>query len=50
MNKMIVPEDKYELGYAMSKAYWGKGIATEAAQATMRFGCPFDWLYGLPVP
>ena len=30
--------DEYELGYALSKAYWGKGIATEAAQAVVRFG------------
>lgn len=30
--------DEYELGYALGKAYWGKGIATEAARATLRFG------------
>jgi RimJ/RimL family protein N-acetyltransferase len=27
-----------ELGYALAKAYWGKGIATEAARAAVRFG------------
>jgi len=30
--------DEYELGYALGKAYWGKGIATEAARAVTRFG------------
>ncbi len=30
--------DEYELGYALSKAYWGKGIATETARAAVRFG------------
>ena len=24
--------DEYELGYALGKAYWSKGIATEAAR------------------
>ena len=30
--------DEYELGYALSKASWGKGIATEAARAAVRYG------------
>jgi len=30
--------DEYELGYALSKSYWGKGIATETARAVTRFG------------
>jgi len=30
--------NEYELGYALSKAYWGKGIATETARAATRFG------------
>jgi RimJ/RimL family protein N-acetyltransferase len=30
--------DEVELGYALAKAYWGKGIATEAARACVRFG------------
>ena len=29
---------KAELGYAVSRAYWGFGIATEAAQAVVDFG------------
>lgn len=34
-----LPEtDEVELGYALAKAYWGKGIATEAARAAVRFG------------
>jgi ribosomal-protein-alanine N-acetyltransferase len=34
-----LPEtDEVELGYALAKAYWGKGIATEAARAVVRFG------------
>lgn len=31
-----------ELGWRMARAYWGRGYATEAAQASMRFG--FDQL------
>jgi RimJ/RimL family protein N-acetyltransferase len=27
-----------ELGYALARAYWGRGIATEAARACVRFG------------
>lgn len=30
--------DEYELGYALSRKAWGKGIATEAAAAATRFG------------
>jgi RimJ/RimL family protein N-acetyltransferase len=30
--------DEVELGYSFAKAYWGKGIATEAARAAVRFG------------
>ncbi len=30
--------DEYELGYALGKAYWGNGFATEAARALTRFG------------
>ena len=38
-----LPEtDEVELGYLLSKAYWGKGLATEAGQASLRFG--FDVL------
>ena len=27
-----------ELGYLLSKAYWGKGLATEAGRASLHFG------------
>lgn len=30
--------DEYELGYSLSKVYWGRGFATEAARAATRFG------------
>lgn len=30
--------DEVELGYTLAKAFWGQGIATEAARATTRFG------------
>jgi ribosomal-protein-alanine N-acetyltransferase len=30
--------DSVEVGYALSKAHWGKGYATEAALAIMRYG------------
>ncbi|WDF70212.1 GNAT family N-acetyltransferase [Sphingobacterium oryzagri] len=36
----------YDLGYRLIQRYWGKGFATEAAQATLRYG--FDKLE-LPV-
>ncbi|MCL2286265.1 MAG: GNAT family N-acetyltransferase [Firmicutes bacterium] len=28
----------YELGYCLMKKYWGQGLATEAAQAILKFG------------
>ena len=30
--------DEFELGYCLSKAFWGKGLATEAARAATRYG------------
>jgi RimJ/RimL family protein N-acetyltransferase len=30
--------DEYELGYCYAKTYWGKGIASEAARAVVRYG------------
>jgi [ribosomal protein S5]-alanine N-acetyltransferase len=30
--------DEPELGYALSKAFWGKGYATEVAEAVVRYG------------
>ncbi len=41
----LTPEenaDTVELGYWLSRAHWGQGIATEAAQAVVSFG--FDTL------
>jgi ribosomal-protein-alanine N-acetyltransferase len=34
------PEEpsEVELGYSLATAYWGKGLATEAARAAVRFG------------
>ncbi len=45
--------DEYELGYALGKAYWGTGIATEAAQAATRFGFEYaelDRIIAVVVP
>jgi len=28
----------YDLGYRLNKSYWGRGFATEAAKATLRYG------------
>jgi len=34
-----LPEtEEVEVAYLLGKAYWGKGIATEAAQASLRYG------------
>lgn len=30
--------DEVELGYALGRPHWGKGLATEAARAAVRFG------------
>jgi ribosomal-protein-alanine N-acetyltransferase len=30
--------DYYDLGYRLNKSYWGKGFATEAAKATLKYG------------
>jgi [ribosomal protein S5]-alanine N-acetyltransferase len=32
--------DQVELIYTLKKAYWGRGLATEAARAMVRFGRP----------
>jgi RimJ/RimL family protein N-acetyltransferase len=35
----FVPEvGEVEVDYSLAKAYWGQGIATEAARASVRFG------------
>jgi ribosomal-protein-alanine N-acetyltransferase len=34
-----LPEtDEIEVGYLLDKAYWGRGLATEAARQSVRFG------------
>ncbi|HEX4922372.1 MAG TPA: GNAT family N-acetyltransferase, partial [Candidatus Bathyarchaeia archaeon] len=30
--------DKMEVGWELHRAWWGKGLATEAGLATLRFG------------
>lgn len=30
--------DYYDLGYRLNKSYWGKGFATEAAEASVNYG------------
>jgi ribosomal-protein-alanine N-acetyltransferase len=34
----LTDTDEFELGYALAKPYWGKGMATEVARAAVRFG------------
>ena len=46
-------EDRVEVGYALARAAWGKGYATEIAEAMLRVG--FDTLnlteiYGVVIP
>ncbi|MEH0153125.1 GNAT family N-acetyltransferase [Limibacter armeniacum] len=37
--QMLRPELKYyDLGYRLKQAYWGQGIATEAALAALKYG------------
>jgi ribosomal-protein-alanine N-acetyltransferase len=30
--------DEIEIGYGIAKEYWGRGLTTEAAAATIRYG------------
>ena len=42
----------YDLGYRLVKRYWGKGFATEAAQAALDYGFTVlkqDFIYGIAV-
>lgn len=42
-----------EVDYALARAYWGRGIATEAARASVRFGfesAKLERIIGLVVP
>lgn len=34
----IEQQKEVEIGYRLAKKYWGKGLATEAAQAVLRYG------------
>lgn len=36
--QFIPNTDKIEIFYALAKAYWGQGLASEAAHACLRFG------------
>jgi ribosomal-protein-alanine N-acetyltransferase len=50
----LLPElDVVEVDYGLGRAYWGQGIATEAARAALRFGFTevgLKRLIGLVVP
>ena len=35
----IVGREEIEVAYMIAKEYWGQGLATEAAQAILKFGC-----------
>lgn len=42
------PPEKIEVLYGIAPPYWGRGLATEAAEAVMRFGfeeCGFERIY-----
>jgi len=47
----FIPElNETEVGYLLDKPYWGKGFATEAAQASIKFGfevCGLDHIIAL---
>ena len=46
-------EGDIELGYSFAKAYWGKGYATEAARAAVRWGFEYasmDRIVAVVVP
>ncbi|MFN8242591.1 MAG: GNAT family N-acetyltransferase [Ferruginibacter sp.] len=36
--KYVAEKDEIDLGYRLMKKYWGKGYATEAAQACLHYG------------
>ena len=42
-----------EVAYTLAKAFWGRGMATEAARASVKYGfeeCELDEIYGLAFP
>jgi RimJ/RimL family protein N-acetyltransferase len=49
----LADTNEIEVDYALATAYWGKGIATEALRASLRFGfevAQLEQLIGLVVP
>lgn len=45
--------DEVEIAYTLAKAYWGRGLATEAARASLRYGfeaLDLAEIYGLAFP
>ena len=47
------PGREVEVAYTLAKAFWGKGIATEAARASLKYGfetCNLPEIYGLAFP
>mgnify|MGYP000126629300 CR=1 FL=1 len=47
------PTDEIEVFYAIAKPYWGQGLTTEAARATVAYGfgtCQLDQIAALAVP
>lgn len=49
----IPSADDIEIAYTLAKAHWGRGLATEAARASLRYGfevLDFDEIYGLAFP
>jgi ribosomal-protein-alanine N-acetyltransferase len=36
--RYVAPEKEIELLYGIERAYWGRGLTTEAARASLRFG------------
>jgi [ribosomal protein S5]-alanine N-acetyltransferase len=45
--------DEHELGYALGKAFWGRGYATETARAVVRYGfeqANLDRIFAVVVP
>ena len=49
----LVDTQEVEVDYALAEHYWGQGIATEAAQASLRFGfedAGLDRIIALAIP
>ena len=39
MRKQIEGVEEIEIAYLLDREYWGKGLATEAAEAIVKYGC-----------